>query len=32
MAWVLTREENAYDQYGEYFVAVFKNRELNLLY
>lgn len=21
--WVLTREENAYDQFGEYFVEVF---------
>lgn len=24
--WILTREENQYDQYGEYFVAVFKDK------
>jgi hypothetical protein len=23
--WVLTREENEYDQYGHYFVAVFED-------
>lgn len=33
--WVLTREVNAYDQYGEYFVKVFfekpKHQELSAL-
>lgn len=24
--WVLTSEYNDYDQYGEYFLAVFKNK------
>lgn len=24
--WILTEEFNAYDQYGEYFVAVFSER------
>lgn len=24
--WVLTREVNAYDQYGEYYCAVFANK------
>jgi hypothetical protein len=24
--WILTREENQYDQYGEYFVAVYANK------
>jgi len=24
--WVLTREHNEYDQYGEYFIAVFINK------
>ena len=24
--WVLTREENQYDQYGEYFEAVFSQK------
>lgn len=24
--WVLTREHNAHDQYGEYFVAVFQHK------
>ena len=26
MAWVLTKEYNEYDQYGEYFVAIFKDK------
>ncbi len=24
--WVITREENQYDQYGEYFVAAFSEK------
>lgn len=24
--WILTKEVNAYDQYGEYFVAVFEDK------
>ena len=24
--WILTKEYNDYDQYGEYFVAVFKDK------
>lgn len=24
--WILTEEHNAYDQYGEYFVAVFEEK------
>lgn len=24
--WILTEEYNQYDQYGEYFLAVFKNK------
>jgi hypothetical protein len=25
-AWILTRENNEYDQYGEYFIASFKQK------
>lgn len=24
--WILTEERNEYDQYGEYFIAVFKDK------
>lgn len=29
MVWILTEEYNDYDQYGEYFLAVFKEKPLN---